>query len=86
VASSIEDAQLPVCGLEMFQVLSSFWGFVALCGSLTFKGKLRLRVFDKRVLRRLFGDKRDKVIEGWRKLHNEELHNLYTSANIRTVK
>jgi hypothetical protein len=34
------------------------------------------------VLRRKFGPKRDEVTGGWRKLHNEELHNLYTSPNI----
>jgi hypothetical protein len=39
-------------------------------------------VFDNRVLRRIFGPKRDDVTEDWRKLHNEELHNLYSSPNI----
>jgi hypothetical protein len=39
------------------------------------------------LLRREFGPKRDEVTEGWRKLHNEELHNLYSSLNvIRTIK
>jgi hypothetical protein len=42
----------------------------------------RLRVFEKRVLRRIFGPKRDETIGGWRKLHNEELHSLYSSPNI----
>jgi hypothetical protein len=37
----------------------------------------RLRVFESRVLRRIFGPKRDEVTREWRKLHNEELHNLY---------
>jgi hypothetical protein len=37
----------------------------------------RLRVFENRVLRRIFGPKRDEVTGDWRKLHNEELHNLY---------
>jgi hypothetical protein len=41
----------------------------------------RLGVFENRVLRRIFGPKRDEVI-GWRKLHNEELHNLYSSPSI----
>jgi uncharacterized membrane protein len=44
----------------------------------------RLRVFEKRVLRRIFGPKRDEVTGDWRKLHNEELHNLYFSPN--TIK
>jgi hypothetical protein len=39
-------------------------------------GTHRLRVFENRVLRRIFGSKRDEVTGGWRKLHNEELHNF----------
>jgi hypothetical protein len=47
----------------------------------------RLRVFENRVLRRIFGPKRDEVTGEWRKLHNEELHNLYSSPRIiRQVK
>jgi hypothetical protein len=42
----------------------------------------KLRVFENRVLRRIFGRKRDGVTGGWRKLHNEELHNLYCSPRI----
>jgi hypothetical protein len=42
----------------------------------------RLRVFEKRVLRRIFGPKRDEVMGEWRKLHSEELHNLYSSPDI----
>jgi hypothetical protein len=46
-----------------------------------------LRVFENRVLRRIFGTKRDEMIGGWRKLNNEELHNLYSSSNtIRMMK
>jgi hypothetical protein len=55
--------------------------------SLTLREELRLRVFENRVLRRIFGPKRDEVTGGWRKLHNEELHNLYSSPDIiRQVK
>jgi hypothetical protein len=44
-------------------------------------------VFENRVLRRIFGPKRDEVTGEWRKLHNEELHNLYSSPNIiRQIK
>jgi hypothetical protein len=44
-------------------------------------------VFENRVLRRIFGPKRDERIGAWRKLHNEELHNLYLSPNtIRIIK
>jgi hypothetical protein len=47
----------------------------------------RLRVFENRVLRREFGLKTDEVIGGWRKLRNEELHNLYCSPSIiRIIK
>jgi len=47
----------------------------------------RLRVFEKRVLRIVFGPKRDVVTEEWRRLHNEELNDLYSSHNIvRVVK
>jgi hypothetical protein len=54
------------------------------CGtwSLTLREEFRLWVFEKRVLRRIFGPKRDEVTGGWRKLHNQELHNLYSSPNI----
>jgi hypothetical protein len=44
-------------------------------------------VFGNRVLRRIFGPKRDEVTGGWRKLHNDELHNLYSSLDIiRIIK
>jgi hypothetical protein len=47
----------------------------------------RLRVFENRVLRRVFGLKRDEVTGKWRKLHNEELHDLYSSPSIiRIIK
>jgi len=39
----------------------------------------------KTVLTRVFGPKKEEVVEGWRRLHNEELYNLYTSANIIRV-
>jgi hypothetical protein len=46
-----------------------------------------LRVFENRVLRRIFGQKRDEGIGGLKKLHNEELHNLYSSRSIiRMIK
>jgi hypothetical protein len=47
----------------------------------------RLRVFENMVLRRIFGPKRDEMIRGWRRLHNEVLHNLYCSPRIiRIIK
>ena len=50
--------------------------------SLTFREERRLRVFENKVLRRIFGLKRDEVTREWRKLHNEELNDLYSSPNI----
>jgi hypothetical protein len=59
---------------------------VVLCGCeichLTLREEHRLRVFENRVTRRMFGPKRDDVMGEWRKLHNEELHNMYCSPNI----
>jgi len=47
----------------------------------------RLRVFEKGVLRRIFGSKKDEVTGEWRKLHNEELNDMYCSSNIfRVIK
>ena len=42
----------------------------------------RLRVFENRILRRIFGPKRDEVTGEWRKLHNEELNDLYSSPSV----
>jgi hypothetical protein len=55
--------------------------------SLTLREEHRLRVLENRVLRRIFGPKRDEVTGGWRKLHNEEVRNLYSSPSIiRMIK
>jgi hypothetical protein len=54
--------------------------------SLTFREDHRLRVFENRVLRRIFGLKREED-GSWRKLHNDEIHSLYSSPNIvRVIK
>jgi hypothetical protein len=50
------------------------------------RNERRLSVFQKRVLRRIFGPKRDEVTGEWRKLHNEELNNLYSPNIIRVIK
>jgi hypothetical protein len=53
----------------------------------TLREKHRLRVFQNRVLKRIFGPKRDEVTGEWRKLHNEELRDLYSSPSIiRMIK
>ena len=55
--------------------------------SLTLKEERRLRVFENRVLKRVFGPKRGEVTGEWRKLHNKELSDMYFSPNIvRVVK
>jgi hypothetical protein len=53
--------------------------------SLTFREERRLRVFENRVLRSVFGPRRDEVTVEWRKLHNEELNDLYSLPNIERV-
>jgi hypothetical protein len=49
---------------------------------LTMGEERRLTLFESRVLRRIFGPKRDEVTREWRKLHNEDLNDLYSSPNI----
>jgi hypothetical protein len=53
--------------------------------SFTLREERRLRVFENRILRRIFGTKRDWVTREWRKLHNEELNDLHCSSNIVRV-
>jgi hypothetical protein len=55
--------------------------------SLTLREECRLRVFENKVLRRIFGPKRDEVTWEWRRLHNKELHAVYSSPSIiRVIK
>jgi hypothetical protein len=53
--------------------------------SLTLREDHTLRVFENRVLRRMFGPKRDEMTGGWRKLHDEDLHDFYYSPSIVRV-
>jgi hypothetical protein len=53
--------------------------------SLTLREERKLRVFENMVLRRIFGPSRDEVMGDWRRLHNEELNDLYSSPNIVQV-
>jgi hypothetical protein len=54
---------------------------------LTLREEYRLRVFGNRILRRIFGSKRDQVVGGWMKLHNKELYYFYSLPNaIRIIK
>ena len=53
--------------------------------SLILREEHRLKVFENRVLRRVFGPKRDEVTREWRKLHNEEFSDLYSLPNIARV-
>jgi hypothetical protein len=54
--------------------------------SLTLRQKHRLRVFENRVLRRILGPKRDEVTGEWRKLHDEELRDLYSSPSTSIIR
>jgi len=54
-------------------------------GNKPLREERRLRVFENRVLRRVFGPKRDEVTGAWRKLHNEKLNDLYSLPNIMRV-
>ena len=55
--------------------------------SLTLREECRLRVFENRVFRKIFGSNRDEITREWGKLHNEELNDLYCSLNIiRVIK
>ena len=61
--------------------------FCPVTWSLTLSEESKLRVFENTVLRRIFGPRRDEVMGEWRRLHNEELNDLYCSPNIvRVIK
>jgi hypothetical protein len=68
---------LPVCCLETEKLEHTKLYFACETGTLTLREEHRLRVFENRVLRRIFLQKKDEMIGVWRKLHSEELYNLY---------
>lgn len=69
--------------IKSYKTVIFFCGFVCVLTSwCTLREEHASRVFDNRVLRRIFQLKREKVTEGWRKFHNEEIHNLYSSPDI----
>jgi hypothetical protein len=71
-----------MCEYKAISVSAVLYG-----SSLTFREQHRVRVFENRVLRIIFGPRRDEVTGGWRKLHNEELRDFYASPSlIRMVK
>jgi hypothetical protein len=53
--------------------------------SLTLREEHKLRVFENRVLKRIFGPKKDEVMGGWKKLHNKDLHDFYSSARLTGI-
>ena len=86
ISYSIQNTKLPIFNISHIKCNT-----VVLYGcetwSLILREEMKLRVFDKMVLRRIFGPRRDEVTEEWRRSHNEELNDLYSSPNIvRVIK
>jgi hypothetical protein len=78
---------LLVCCLKAYFFLVIPYGYITWSLTLRKEHACKLRVSELSVLRRIVGPKRDEVTEGWRKLHNEELRNLYSSPSIiRMIK
>jgi hypothetical protein len=67
------------------KLFQKFWLYSYVLYSLTLREEQRLRVLENRVLRGMFGPKRDEATGEWRRLHNEELNDLYSSPNVIQV-
>ena len=81
LSSSLLSKNLKIkIGLQRTIILAVVYGCET--WSLTLREERRLRVFENRVLRRIFGPKREEGVGEWRQLHNEELNDLYSSSNI----
>jgi hypothetical protein len=79
-----KDQDVENCNSVCCSVCCSVW----VCSLVSYtEGKQRLRVFENRVLRKIFGPKRDEVTREWRRLHKEELNDLHSSPHIvRVIK
>jgi hypothetical protein len=79
-AWEIQDVLQSQYRMRKFWILKVFYGCET--WSLILREEHRVKVFANKMLRRIFGPKRDEMVGGWRKLRNEEFHNLYSSPNI----
>jgi hypothetical protein len=85
IAQQEDSSDLTLRNSEIKPVFVRPYGLeVCATWSLTLRDEHKLRVFENRVLRRIFGPKREED-GSWRKLHNDELYNLYSSPNIVKV-
>jgi hypothetical protein len=75
-------SRLLITSLKTYKIYKTIILSFVLCGCetwcLTLSEELRLIVYENNVLRKIFGSKREEEVGGWRRLHTEELHNLYT--------
>jgi hypothetical protein len=76
-----KNTKIKICGTIILPVVLSGYG----TWSFTLREECWLRVFENRVLRRIYGPMRDKVTREWRKLHTEELNDLFSSPSILWV-
>jgi hypothetical protein len=80
LSSRLQSKNIKTTVYKIMILLVVFYGCETL--SLTLREEHGLRVFENRLLRKIFGPKRDDMTGGWKELHNEELHNVYSSPSI----